>query len=396
MTEKNNISSIYIMQGLTLILLLISNDFYPPGVQLWLSDNVVDVDRMSFPDWIFPSFLYMIGMAIPYSIGKKNSEKLDTFSISKQIIGKAISLLIIGVLMINSDRVNPEFTGMNKNIWSILMYIGVFLVWNKYFETDKNFFTLAALRLTGLTILVALVLKFNSGEIVNNGSLITGSWGILGTIGWGYLIASFVYLAVRNSLLNTVVALIFFLCFNILSSLDLLYSLNIIKPVFGVIIEGSVPLFVLSGVLTALLLEKYSKTNFSKFITSIITIGTTSILAGVVLTYLFSNAKIQPTTGWALVCIGISMLLFSFLYWIIDIKKHIRWSFFLKPAGENSFSTYITAAVLYCLISLTGLPVLIYKQSGVPLLVIGGSLIWALVSVGLASLLARYNIRLNL
>ena len=396
MTEKNNISSIYIMQGLTLLLLLFANDLYAPGVQAWLANNVANVDRMGLADWVFPGFLFMIGMAIPFSISNKISEGMDTFSIAKHIIGKTISLLVIGVLMINSDRVNSEITGMSKNLWTIIMYVGIFLVWNKYTENDKNFFTLSGLRLAGVTILVALVLKFNSGEIENNGSLITGSWGIFGIIGWGYLIAAFVYLAVRNSILNTIVAIFFFLAFNVLSNLNLLNSINIIKPVFGVVIEGSVPLFVLSGVFTTLLLEKYSKTNFPKFIISLVTIGVISILAGLVLSNLFITAKMQPTAGWALICVGISMLLFSLLYWIIDIKKHIRWSFFLKPAGENSFTTYIIAAVLYCLVSLTGMPVLIYKQSEVHLLVIAGSLIWALVSVGLASILARYNIRLKL
>lgn len=396
MTEKNNISSIYIMQGLTLLLLLFANDLYAPGVQAWLANNVANVDRMGLADWVFPGFLFMIGMAIPFSISNKFSEGMDTFSIAKYIIGKTISLLVIGVLMINSDRVNSEITGMSKNLWTIIMYVGIFLVWNKYTENDKNFFTLSGLRLAGVTILVALVLKFNSGEIENNGSLITGSWGIFGIIGWGYLIAAFVYLAVRNSILNTIVAIFFFLAFNVLSNLNLLNSINIIKPVFGVVIEGSVPLFVLSGVFTTLLLEKYSKTNFPKFIISLVTIGVISILAGLVLSNLFITAKMQPTAGWALICVGISMLLFSLLYWIIDIKKHIRWSFFLKPAGENSFTTYIIAAVLYCLISVTGIPILIYKQSEVHLLVIAGSLIWALVSVGLASILARYNIRLKL
>jgi heparan-alpha-glucosaminide N-acetyltransferase len=396
MTENNNISSIYIMQGLTLFLLIMANDLYSPGIQVWLANNVVSIDRMGLADWIFPGFLFVIGMAIPFSIGNKISEKQDTFSIAKHIIRKTISLLVIGVLMINSDRVNSEITGISKNLWTIFMYVGMFLIWNKYTENDKNFFTLAALRLAGVAILVALVLKFNSGEMENNGSLVTGSWGVLGVIGWGYLIAALVYLAVRNSILNTVVAMFFFLAFNVLSSLNLLESIKIIKPVFGVIIEGSVPIFVLSGVLAALLLDKYSKNNLPMLIISFVSIGVISILAGLFLRNLLIVAKLSATPGWALICVGISMLLFSLLYWIIDIKKHTSWSFLLKPAGENCFTTYIIAVVLYCLISLTGIPVLIYKQSGVPLLVIGGSLIWALVSVGSASLLARYNIRLKL
>ena len=79
---------------------------------------------------------------------------------------------------------------MSENLWSILMLIGVFLIWNKYPENDKNFFTIAGLKLAGMALLVFLVFKFKSGKVVNNGSLITSWWGILGLIGWGYLVAA--------------------------------------------------------------------------------------------------------------------------------------------------------------------------------------------------------------
>ena len=150
---------------------------------------------MGLADWVFPGFLFMVGMAIPYSIGKRISQKQETNKIARHIIIRTISLLIIGVLMLNSGRVNPELTGIGKNLWAILMYTGVFLFWNNYKENDKNFFTITGLRLTGIAMLVFLVFKFKSGEIENNGSLITGWWGILGLIGWGYLVSAFVYLA---------------------------------------------------------------------------------------------------------------------------------------------------------------------------------------------------------
>ena len=118
---------------------------------------------------------------------------------------------------------------MSENLWSILMLTGVFLIWNKYTENDKNFFTIAGLRFAGIALLVFLVFRFRSGQMVNNGSLITGWWGILGLIGWGYLVSALIYLAIRDNILNTVVALLFFLTLNILSKLDLLDSLNPVK-----------------------------------------------------------------------------------------------------------------------------------------------------------------------
>jgi heparan-alpha-glucosaminide N-acetyltransferase len=396
MRENERISSIDVMRGLTLVLMLFVNDLFMPGVPAWLGHRPADFDGMGLADWVFPGFLFIVGMAIPFSIGKRISEGHNTSSIARHIVIRSVSLLIIGVLMLNSGRVNPEFTGLGKNLWAILMYTGVFLIWNKYQENDKNFFTIAGLRLTGIAILVVLIYKFRSGEVENNGSLITSWWGILGLIGWGYLVSAFIYLAIRDSILNTVVALLFFLALNILSNLDLLNSLNPVKSIFGVIIEGNVPFIVLSGTLTTLIMKKYSKDDFRKTIVTIVTIGVLSILVGLILRKWFIISKIQATPSWGLICNGISMMLFAFLYWIVDIKKHIRWTFFLKPAGENSLTTYLATDILYYLIWSIGIPILIYKQSGVPLIVITGSVIWALLMVGLTALLVRYNIKLKL
>jgi heparan-alpha-glucosaminide N-acetyltransferase len=396
MTENYRITSIDIMRGITLILMLFVNDLFMQGVPSWLGHRPADFDGMGLADWVFPGFLFMVGMAIPFSIGKRISEGQNTFSIAKHIGIRTVSLLIIGVLMLNSERVNPEFTGIGKNLWTFLMYAGVFLIWNNYTKNEKNFFTVEGLKLAGIALLVFLVFRFRSGEFENNGSLITGWWGIPGLIGWGYLVAAFIYLAVRDSILNTVVALLFFLSFNILSSLDLLNSLNPVKPILGVVIEGNVPFIIISGMLTALILKKYSTEDYRKVIVTIVTIGLVSIASGFVLRNWFIISKEQATPSWGLICSGISMIVFSLIYWITDIKKQIRWSAFIKPAGENSLTAYLIPGVIYSLIFMTGIPILIYKQSGSALIIIAGSVTWALLMVWLTAILVRFKISLKL
>jgi heparan-alpha-glucosaminide N-acetyltransferase len=90
------------------------------------------------------------------------------------------------------------------------------------------------------------------------------------------------------------------------------------------------------------------------------------------------------------------LILFTKLYWIIDVKKFKGWTFFLKPAGENSLTTYLAPDIVYYLIWSTGIQVLIYKQSEIPLVVIAGSVAWSLLMVGLTALLVRFGIRLKL
>ncbi len=395
MTDNQRIYSIDIMRGLTLVLMLFVNDLYMPGVPAWLGHVKGNFDGMGLADWVFPGFLFMVGMAIPFSIGNRIAKGESTYNLVRHIVIRSVSLLIIGVLSLNSGRVNPEFTGMSENLWSILMVTGIFLIWNKYTENDKNFFTIAGLRLAGVALLVFLVFKFRSGQMVNNGSLITGWWGILGLIGWGYLVTALIYLFVRDNILNTVIALLFFLALNILSKLNLLDSLNSVKPVLGVIIEGNVPFIVISGLLITLILRKLSP-DYRKTILTIAALGILCIIAGFVLRKWFIISKIRATPSWGFICNGISMLLFALLYWIIDIKKITKWSFFLKPAGENSLTTYIAPDMIYYLIWTSGIPILFYKQSGIPLVVIAGSIIWSLLMVGLTALLVRFNIKLRL
>ena len=78
MPETNRISSIDIMRGLTLVLMLFVNDLYMPGVPAWLGHMRANFDGMGLADWVFPGFLFMVGMAIPYSIGKRIAEGQNT------------------------------------------------------------------------------------------------------------------------------------------------------------------------------------------------------------------------------------------------------------------------------------------------------------------------------
>jgi predicted acyltransferase len=394
MADSNRIYSIDIMRGFTLVLMLFVNDLHMPGVPAWLGHRAADFDGMGLADWVFPGFLFMVGMAVPFAIGNRISKGDDRKALLKHILIRTISLLIIGVLMANSRNVNGDYTGLSKSLWSLIMYSGVFLIWYDYKKDDKNFYLINGLRLAGVAMIVPMVYIFRSGETTG---FSFHSWGILGTIGWSYLVASLVYMGARDNLIKTAIALLFFLVMNILSKLHLLNFLNVVKPVFGVIINGNAPFIVLTGMFITLILKKFSKDDIRKTALIIASIGILSLLAGFVFRRWFIISKIQSTPSWGLICNGISMLLFALLFWIIDIKKHIKWGLFLKPAGANSLTVYLVPDMFYYIIWQFSLPLLFYKQSDVPLAVVTGSLVWALVmGAGLPLLLERLNFRLRL
>ena len=396
MTNQSRILSIDIMRGLTLLLMLFVNDLNMNVAPAFMGHTDADFDGMGLADWVFPGFLFIAGMSIPFAITNRISKGLTQTDNIKHILYRTVSLIVIGILMLNTSRVDPELTGISKNLWALLMYFAVFLVWNNYRSKDEKPFTVTGFRLAGVGLLIILIFKFKSGQPENDGSLITGWWGILGLIGWGYLAAALTYILCRNSLLLTALAAALFLGLNILASLGLSTFLDPARPLLGVIIDGNVPFIVISGTFVGLMLKNSAGTGNKTLIRNLVISSVLSLAAGFLLREWFILSKIKATPSWGLVCTGISVLVFTIIYVISDVFGKTGWAEFFRPAGENSLTTYLVPNILYHLIWMGGLPVFFYKQSQILPIVIGGSIIWAILMVWLSAFLKRLGISLKL
>ena len=217
MQKGTRVLSIDIMRGLTLFLMLFVNDLYVSGVPEWLVHTKADFDGMGLADWVFPGFLFMVGMAVPFAI-QGRFKTGDTFGkVLLHIFIRTGSLLLIGFFILNISRLNPELSGISKNLWAILIYISVFLIWNQYGNLNRN--VIYILKGIGFAGLIVLAVIFQSGTPEKTEWMQTGRWGILGLIGWGYLAAALVYLAAKENLWKTGFFWLFFLVLNVLSQL---------------------------------------------------------------------------------------------------------------------------------------------------------------------------------
>lgn len=394
MRSKNRILTIDVMRGITLFLMLFVNDLYSPGVPEWLTHRESGFDGMGLADWVFPGFLFMVGLAVPYAIKGRLLKGDSVLKLLLHILIRTISLLVIGILMMNVSRLNPELTGLGTNLWAILVYISIFLIWNNYGELNVRY--VYVLKGIGFVGLLALVYIFKAGSPEDVSWLRTGWWGILGLIGWGYLVTALTYLLFRESILKTGIVWLLFIALNILSQLNLISSLNFLKPVFGVIISGNVPSIVMAGLFLSLILRKHGKKEIMKFIGLGIGLGALAIIAGFVLRNWFIISKMGGTPSWAMICNGISILLFVVLYVIIDVAGIQKWTVIFKPAGQNSLTTYLAPDIIYYTIWMSGLPILFYKSADHAIFVVLGSIVWALLMIWFASLLSKIGIRLKL
>ena len=395
MENRPRIASVDIMRGLTLLLMLFVNDLNMKVAPAWLGHMEADFDGMGLADWVFPGFLFITGMAIPFAISGRIKRNEPVSGILLHIAIRTVSLMVIGILILNSGRVNPEATGMNRNLWALLMYISVFLVWNDY-PKGKHKLLFTILRAAGVATLIFLAIIFRSGSADDPGWMITGWWGILGLIGWGYLTASLIYVAFRDSVAWTMAAVIFFMMINILDQSGVLGFLDPVKPVLGIIIQGNVPLIVLTGMFAGILIRKLKKSGDEKIILMLIVMGIISLALGFFLRKWFIISKLLATPSWGMICSGISFLVFAAIYWLADVRGLTGWVDFVRPAGRYSLTTYLAPNILYHAIWMSSVPVLIYKQSSEPLVVILGSIAWALLMSGLTAILARMHIKLRL
>lgn len=394
--EKNQrILSIDIMRGLTLFLMLFVNDLFEPGVPGWLLHTEGNIDGMGLADWVFPGFLFMVGMSIPYAIASRRKKEESTFYIFTHIIIRTLSLLLIGVLMLNTGRINSELSGIDNNLWAILLYVSVFLIWNTYPQNPSRRYIYWGLKILGIIGLISLVVVFRAGEANDPSWLRIEWWGILGLIGWGYFVAATACLFLNSRLWSVAVLWGLFIGLNILSQIGLTGWLSFINPVFGVIIDGNVPSIVLAGLMVSLVLMQ-KKANLNKVVICIAVLGLFCLGTGFFLRNWFILSKIYGTPSWAMVCNGISMIVYAFLLFLIDIKGKSRWAALFAEAGKNSLTTYLAPDVIYFICWGMGFNIFFYKQEASQLLAVAGSLGWAAAMIGFSILLSKINIRLKL
>ena len=394
-TNKTRVLAVDIMRGLTLFLMLFVNDLYVPGVPEWLGHTAADFDGMGLADWVFPGFLFMVGLSIPYAMSARRKKGDNTWQILLHVLGRSASLLIIGVLMVNIRRLNPELSGLSQNIWALLLYVCVFLIWNQYKRARLPQWVPWVLKIAGIAGIVALVSIFRAGTADDPQWIEPGWWGILGMIGWGYLTASLTYLLVRGNLLYSGVVWISFIALNILSQAGMTGFLDFLKPVFSVIINGNTPSIVLAGLVAGIFLKE-SQLPVERKVWVYLVSGAVVLLSGYLLRNWFIISKIYGTPSWAMICNGISLWVFALLLFTVDLKGKYRWANWFKIAGQNSLTTYLAPDILYYSIWMLGLPLFFYKQDASQLLAVTGSIVWAFAMIGFANLLSKIHIHLKL
>src|SRR5690349_18814996 len=120
----DRIPSIDAFRGLTILTMVFVNELAGVhGIPAWMKHATADEDAMTFVDVVFPAFLFIVGMAMPFAVQRRLRRGDSTWKVTVHTVWRALALIIMGVFMVNAEGgYDEQAMGMSIHVWSLLFY----------------------------------------------------------------------------------------------------------------------------------------------------------------------------------------------------------------------------------------------------------------------------------
>jgi len=302
------------------------------GFPLWVGI----AQQLSHPEWngfhfydlIFPLFLFLAGVATPYSIGRELENGKTRKQLLLKVIIRGLVLVLLGIVYNNGLSIHGSID--DYRFCSVLGRIGLaYMFANIIYLYSRQ--TAQIIWFATLLIAYWLLLKFNSAP-----GFTTGDLSMEGNF------ASYIDRSILPGKLY----------------------LKIHDP------EGLMSLIpsistALLGILTGNLLKNSAKTKKEKALYMAIT-GIIFIIIALIWNQDFPINKNLWSSSFVMLVGGISLILLSLFYYIIDVLGYKKWAFFFKVIGMNSILIYISGLFIDWEYANNGLFTWLFQLTGEP------------------------------
>lgn len=258
-------------------------------------------------DLIFPLFLFIAGVATPYSVAHELAKGHSREQILLRVIRRGFLLVLLGIIYNNGLAFNPlekiRFASVLGRIGLAYMFANILYLYCKK--------TVQILWCVGLLLGYWLLLRWNAAPGFSAGDL--SMEGNFASYIDRMLLPGSLYLVIHDpeGLLSTL-------------------------PAIG---TG------LMGILTGDLLKNGTISPNKKAINMGIA-GIGCILMAQIWGMVFPLNKNLWTSSFALQAAGISLLLLTVFYYLIDIRGYTRWAFVFRIIGLNSILIYMSGVFI--------------------------------------------------
>ena len=142
------------------------------------------------------------------------------------------------------------------------------------------------------------------------------------------------------------VSLMSLLALNVVSSMGVLKEIHHLPPLLQPF-EAGLSSITVAGLLTSLIfVEGTLARTFRTKVLGALSYAAVLAAAGWVLMPL-GISKLRDTPAWCMYCSAANILLFLFLYWMVDVRQWKRYVAFIEPVGSNALLAYLLAYVAY-------------------------------------------------
>ena len=122
-----------------MFLMIWVNDFWSLNtIPKWLKHAAAGEDYLGFSDLIFPWFLFVMGMSIPFSFEDRIRRGETDLEVWRHIIFRSIALLIMGLFHMNMEMYNHESSMISKPYFVIVCTSAFFMIWNIYPKSSPS------------------------------------------------------------------------------------------------------------------------------------------------------------------------------------------------------------------------------------------------------------------
>lgn len=406
--EPERIRSIDILRGLVILAMIFVNDASgiagSPGIFLHLKAGQ---DGMTMADAVFPAFLFIIGLTMPFSLGKR-MQKGESFSqIWEHVIRRSVVLLFIGFFMVNLHSIDRSGGMIEYRMWSFLMLTGLILFRIEFphpYPWMRQ--ALNIVRTSGVLLLIFLAFAYSSKDGTGLMQMRTQWWGIIGLIGWAYLVSAAVYLVFQKLPTGMLGAAALLYCVYLADKSGMYVSLSFIDDI--VIIGpflGTHPAICVSGAaMGKLISENLPEKTHSSRIARALMFGAGFAAAAFMLHSLsglhsmFKISKLNATPSWGLLSSSIAALAWIAIYMISDIYKEQKFTKILEYAGSNALMAYILSVLAVYGMALLGIHYFQYDfyENWAASMGLWRSIFFSLSVVVFTGILEKFKIRLKL
>lgn len=402
------IESVDLLRGITILVMLFVNDVAGVhGTPAWMKHiQPSSADGMTFVDIVFPAFLFIVGMAIPLAMGSRLARGESLRSIWRHVLIRTLSLLVIGVFMVNTESMG-EGGLLPKPVWTLLMYIAVILVWNSPSgDRSPSARALGIMRWIGAVLLIGLAVLYRGSGEPGLIEMRPQWWGILGLIGWSYLVGCAVYTLLHKEPAGLLGVSVLLYAVYLGDAGGLFGSMTAITRWvdFGSML-GSHGAVTVAGVLLGTILRPNGRLASHAGRIRWALLYAAGLWSAAILVH--SLADVNPafyynknaaTPAWGLMSSAVTVAIWVAVYYLVDVRGVKFWTPAVEPAGRNALFAYVLAPVVYSVLGILAL-------AGFDLWAVLGSsfavgfwraLLFAFAMTWLAGALQRYGVRLKL